>query len=523
MMGQAKGADPSKSWLALAASAAGVFAVAYNTTAVMTALPAMKAGLDLDADTVQWTINIYMLFAAATLAAMGHFGDTFGMTRIFIVGLVIFGLGSVTMILADGAISALVGRALQGTGVSALMATSVALINLSVPPDKRASALGLWAATIAVGFALGPLIGGGLTDAVGWRSIFALDIVSIIAASLLIVWVIRAKLIPGSSEAGLPTDFFGIGLLFISLSAFLYGLTCGPLYGWTALLTLSMFTLAVIAAAGFAYRELHTKDPLIRFGFFRYRNYAAATVGMFLSGITQIGILFFINFFLQAPQGLNFSAAEAGLGLLPFTSAMFVVSLSAPRLIHPGHYKWPLALGMASLAIGFWLMLGVDHTTPYEDIWWKLSLIGIGVGMNMSMLPRIGLAALPDANAGQGSGVLNTCMYAGLAVGTALGGVVSFRLKRDVIDPVLETVAANVPDLGALKIALVHGSKSQIEQAMTKIPASGAEALEKASLSAFDHSFSGVMTLMMITALISVVFCVIAIEPPKTEPQAKHA
>lgn len=113
-------------WLVVVAACVGAFAVAYNTTAVMTALPAMKSELDLDLDTLQWVINIYMLFGAATLAAMGHLGDTFGMARIFLCGIVFFALGSITIACADGAILLLVGRASQGLGIAAVMAASVA-------------------------------------------------------------------------------------------------------------------------------------------------------------------------------------------------------------------------------------------------------------------------------------------------------------------------------------------------------------------------------------------------------------
>lgn len=504
----------SKFWLVVAAACAGAFTVAYNTTAVMTALPAIKSSLDLDVDTLQWVINLYMLSAATTLAAMGYFADTFGMMRIFAIGLGVFALGSITIAFSGDAAVLLTGRAFQGIGVAALMATSVALISVSAPKEKRASAHGLWAGAVAIGFALGPLIGGTLTDAVSWRAIFALDIAILAATALLCVWVVRLGLVPRALEAGKRTDSIGIALLLVTLASFLYGLTSGQLFGWASFQTLMFFAMAVLGGAGFTARELHAADPLIELGFFRHADYVAATAGMFLNGVTQMGVLYFTNLFLQAPEGLNLSASQAGLALLPFTSAMFVVSLTAPRLITPGNFRLPATLGMLVLALGFWLMHDISHQTSYGDVWWKLTILGVGVGLNWALLPRIGLGVLPDANAGQGSGVLNTCMFAGLATGTAAGSVVASQIKRRLIDPVAESVASNTVNLDKLKVTLVHGSESQIARAVAQIPPEDAGKLEAVMRGAFDSGFSGVMVMMTIVALFGAFLCFALIHRP---------
>jgi EmrB/QacA subfamily drug resistance transporter len=494
-------------WLVVMAACSGTFVVAYNTTAVMTALPAIKVDLDLDVDTLQWVINLYMLFGAATLAAMGHLGDTFGMTRIFLAGVAVFALGSIAIALTDGAVLLLMGRALQGLAVASIMSASVALINRATPPESRATALGIWAAALALGFASGPLIGGILTDSISWRAIFVLDLIILFIATLLCVCVIRAGFAPAVIEGEKRTDFPGIALLFVALASFLYALTCGPLYGWTSLPTIGLFTLTLVAGAGFMMRELRFSDPLIRLGFFRYRNYAAATTGMILAGFTQIGILFFINSFIQSAEGLNFSASQAGLALLPFTAVMFVVSLVAPHVIPEKTYGIWATISMACLMIGFWLMRDVNHQTPYKEIWWRLTFIGAGVGLNMMLLPRIGLGALPQANTGQGSGVINTCLYAGLAIGTALGAVVVAQIKQHVVGPYIEGVGATLPILHALKITLVHGSQSQVSKALAELPSNESANVQEVMLRAFDHGFSGVMLLMTAAAATGAVLC----------------
>jgi len=504
---KAEAGHDSRFWLVVAAACAGAFEVAYNTTAVMTALPAIKSSLDLSVDTLQWVINLYMLASAVSLAAMGHFADTFGMMRIFAVGLCLFAIGSITIAFSGDAAVLLAGRAFQGAGVAALMATSVALISVTAPPEKRATAHGLWAGAVALGFALGPLIGGTLTDVVSWRAIFGLDVAILVAVAALSFWVVRLGLVPRALDAEKRMDFLGIALLFVALASFLYGLTSGQLFGWTSYQALALFAAAVLGGAGFVTWELRAAEPLIQLGFLRHLDYVAATLGMFLHGVTQMGVLYFTNLFLQAPEGLHFSASQAGLGLLPFTLAMFVVALVLPRLIAPGSFRFPVTAGMLALAVGFWLMHGIDHQTRYSEIWWMLTILGIGVGFNWALLPRVGLSVLPDANAGQGSGVLNTCMFAGLATGTAVGSVVASHIKRSLIDPVVDRVASTTPDLDSLKVTLVHGSESQITRAMAQIPPDAAGKLEGVMGRAFDSGFSGVMVMMAIAGLLGAVIC----------------
>jgi MFS family permease len=150
---QTKAVDGSKSWIVVLAACIGMVVVAYNTTAVMTVLPEVKASLDLDAQTLQWVMNIYMLSAAVAIAAMGRFADIFGAMRIFGIALGAFTVGSLAIAFAFDAVMILAGRIFQGLGCAGIMSTSVALVTLATPEDKRSQALGLWSGAMAFGFA----------------------------------------------------------------------------------------------------------------------------------------------------------------------------------------------------------------------------------------------------------------------------------------------------------------------------------------------------------------------------------
>lgn len=497
-------------WVVLAACVSA-FAVAYNTTAVMTIVPAMKESLDLGNATLQWVINAYMLATAVSLTAMGHFADTFGMLRIFAIGIVVFALGSVTVGLADDAALILGGRALQGIGVAGLLATSVALINVSLPEAKRAGALGLWAGAVAVGFAAGPFIGGVLADAISWRAVFALDLLILASAGVLCFIIARTGLVPKALDKSRTTDFIGIGLLFVALGTFLYWLTAGPLFGWTSAITLVLLAVAIGGAVAFAVRDTRAEDPLIEFGFFSHADYVAGTAGMIINGFAQIGVLYFFNLFLQSQEGLNFSAAEAGLALLPFTGAMLAVALIAPRVLAPRDLGLALTGGMVALALGYWLMTGITSETPYGAIWWKLMIVGTGVGLCWALLPRIGMRTLPEENSGQASGVITTCNFVGLSLATAAGSVVAAHIKHSEVGPVIASLAPGTSNVEGLETALIHGTESEIAHALAKISPKDAERVEAAMRGVFDHAFSGVMTMMAVTGLMGAVFCFVLV------------
>ena len=510
----ARTAHGSTFWLVVLAACSGAFVVAYNTTAVMTVLPAMKASLDLGTDTLEWVINLYMLTSAVSLVASGHCADSFGMVRVFAIGLVAFALGSIAIALADDAALVLGGRLFQGLGVAGLLSTSVAMINIATPEDRRSVALGLWAAAVAIGYALGPSLGGALADWISWRAIFVFDLAVLGAAGFLCLLVVRARLVPHALDAGTRVDTLGIAALTLTLGTFLYGLTSGQLTGWTSLQTLLLLAVAVLAGAAFIVREGWTTAPLVDLGFFAHADYVAATLGMIINGFAQIGVLYFFNLYLQAPEGFGFGPAQAGLALLPFTLAMLAVSLTAPRFLPPKLFGWALTAGMLAFVVGFWLMHDIGRQMSYGDLWWKLAIVGVGVGLIWSLMPRVGLSALPDANAGQGSGVITTCNFIGLATGTAAGGALASYIKHSYVDPAIERLPVHISDLEGLKTTMVHGPQSAIAKALGQLPPHDAAVLKEAMRTGFDSAFSGVMVMMAVVGLFGAGLCFVLIRRP---------
>ena len=506
----------SKSWLTILAACLGIAVATYNTTAIMTALPAIRSSLDIDAQTVQWIVNIYMLSAAVMMAAMGRFADIFGKLRMYLIGVGTFAAGSIVIIFAGDAVVMLAGRTLQGIGTAGIVSTSAALISVATPEEKRSQALGLWAGGAALGFALGPLIGGTLTDLVSWRVIFVVDIPLLAIAALVCLLIGRSGIAAARSETETTVDYLGLLLLVVTLGTFVYGLTSGVEAGWMSLQTLALFTVAALGGIAFAVWEHRAIEPLVNFGFFTQNRYVAGTLGMFLTGMLMTGALYYTNLFVQTPGALHFTALQAGLAMLPFTLTMFVTSLAAPRLLGSLSFRWPVTIGMLALAAGYWLMQNTTNQTAYADLYGALMILGFGSGLCYALLPRVGLRGLPDESAGQGSGVINTCYFIGLAIGTAAGSLVAAHIKRVLVVPVISQLMPEASDRVSLDLVLVHGSQSQIDHALARVPPDIAHKLRVAMQEVSDNAFDGVMELMTVVALIGAALCVLLIRGERT-------
>jgi hypothetical protein len=300
-------------------------------------------------------------------------------------------------------------------------------------------------------------------------------------------------------------------LLIVTLGGFVYGLTNGHQIGWTSPETLGLFAASLVGAIAFAFQERRAAEPLVNFSFFRHGRYFAATFGMFVTGFLFVGTLYFYSLFAQSPGALDLTPFETGLSMLPITLAIFLVSLTAPRLLAPYSFNWPVAIAMATLAVGAWLMHDTTNQSSYWEIWWKLAILGTGVGLNFSMLARVGLGALPDESAGQGSGVINTSLYIGIAMGIAAGSVVTAQITRGIIGPAVRNLASGSTDARDLEMVLTHGFQGQIEKAISQFSPEDAERIRVAMQDSLDNAYAGVMEMMAVLALVGAVVCFFAI------------
>jgi hypothetical protein len=226
-----------------------------------------------------------------------------------------------------------------------------------------------------------------------------------------------------------------------------------------------------------------------------------STVGILIAGFLLLGFLVYFNLFVQSPDTLALSPVLAGAALLPLTAVMFAFSVIAPRILAPYSFHWPVTLGMACLAIACLLLYGTSATSTYASIWWKLIILGIGFGLTTPLLPRVGLRLLPEEHTGQGSGLINTCLYFGGSLGVVVCGLVAALAVRAQVAAVVAVLPEDLQDHDGVLASLTHGSPNEVQQTLFTLDPATGSALQETVRGVQDDIFDAVMLTCALVAL----------------------
>ena len=389
-----------------------------DISVINTALSKIAGGLSTNLSGLQWIIDGYTVPLAALVLTAGSVADRIGRKRVFAAGLVLFTAASAACGSA-GSIEMLdAARAVQGIGAAMLFAVSLALIGHVTPsPSDRAKAMALYGSTIGIGLAIGPLIGGLLTDAISWRAIFLINI----PLGAIALWLT----LRGVSESRDPVvrklDWPGQITLIGGLFGVVLGLLRGNETGWSSTLVLASLTAGAVLLVAFVAIELTVSEPMLPLHFFRLPNFAGAQVSVFAISSSVFAIYLYISLYLQSTLGR--SPIETGLDYLPGSILMFLVSGATPKL---GSKFGNGALATVGLGMGtagtLLLLLTQAHSS------WTITLPAVvvamtGVGLYNPAISVIAISALPPRQSGLASGAYDTFRQAGLAIGTAALGV----------------------------------------------------------------------------------------------------
>jgi len=404
----------------LATCCLSLLLVTMDVTIVNVALPAIRDDLGTSVSGLQWAIDGYTVVVASFLMLAGSTADRLGRRRVFQTGLVVFVLGSLLCSLAWST-GALVGfRVVQATGGSMLNPVAMSIItNTFLEPRARARAIGIWGAVVGISMAIGPPLGGALTEAIGWRSIFWINVPIGIAA-----FALTARFIP-ESRADKPRRIDPIGQLFVvtALAAATTATIEGPETGWGSPPIVGAFSLAIAAVIGLILYERRRAEPLIDLRFFRSVPFAAATITAVLAFVAFSGTLFLSSLYLQVTRGLEPTAA--GLCLLPVAVAMVVCSPLSGRLVGAGHARWALVgAGLAMTASALALVELAPHTDLAQVVG-ALGVFGIGLGLVNAPITNAAVSGMPRAQAGVAAALASTSRQVGASFGVALAGTIA--------------------------------------------------------------------------------------------------
>src|ERR1700755_2784744 len=401
--------------LALVCTAA--FMLLLDLTIVSVALPSIQRDLRARLPDLQWVSAAYALVLAVLLLPAATLGDRLGRRRLFLAGLIIFTAGSLACALAPTALALELFRALQGVGGAVLFATGTPLLRAEFSGAALARALGASGATIGGATAIGPLAGGVLTDTLGWRSIFFVNLPIGVAAFAGGVSRLRESRDPAGGRA----DWAGTALITAALTALMFALIRGNALGWASPAIVTLLAAAAVVFAGFVIYELRiAAAPLADLRLFRRRSFAATGFVAFAISATVIGMIIYLSLYIQ--NTLGYSPVQAGLRFLPLSLVSFAVALLTGRLIGKVAMRVLLGVAMASAAAGLASMAHLTATSTWLVLVPGLVLAGIGLGIPSTGLASAALAAVEPAHAGMAAGLVNTLRQVGTAAGVAVLG-----------------------------------------------------------------------------------------------------
>jgi EmrB/QacA subfamily drug resistance transporter len=408
----------------LAICCMSILLVSLDNTIVNVALPTIQRDLDASLSQLQWIIDAYTVVLATLLILSGSIADRIGRKRVFAIGLGLFSVGSLLCSAAPSPGWLIAFRALQGVGGSMLNPVAMSIIrNVFTDPRERAQAIGVWGGVVGISMALGPVVGGALTDAAGWRSIFWINVPIGLLAIVLV-----ARVVP-ESRAARPRRLDPVGqlLAMLFLATLTYAIIEGGDAGWGSTRVQVSAILAVTAIIGFVVRELRVPEPLIDLRFFRSVPFTGATLTAIAAFTALGGFLLVTNLYLQVDRGL--SPVHGGLYTLPMAALAFVAAPVSGRIVGRHGARVPLLIGGLGLAGGSLMLTQLTPTTATIDLLLAYSVFGLGFGMVNPPITNAAVSGMPADQAGVAAAVASTSRLIGISLGVAIIGsiVVSSR------------------------------------------------------------------------------------------------
>jgi EmrB/QacA subfamily drug resistance transporter len=411
--------DENRKWWTLGAMCFALFMIMLDNTVVNVALPSIQKDLGASISGLEWTINGYTLSFAVLLATGGRLGDIFGRRRMFLLGVVIFTLSSATAGFAVSSTDLVVSRIVQGVGAALMMPATLSIITNAFPASERGKAMGMWAGVSALALAVGPVLGGFLTEHVSWRAIFYLNIPVAIGAVTAALFAVRES---RDTSVGREVDFAGVAALTTGLTAMILALVEGNSWGWGSPEILALIGVAVLGLGAFVAIERRVKVPMVDFSLLSDRNFLGAVVVALIVSFAMLGVFFFLALYMQ--DILGYSPLEAGVRFLPSTLMIVGVAPVAGRLSDRFGPRWLIAGGLAIVAASLYSFSGIATDSGYLDLLPGFMLLGIGIAMTMSPMTSAAMNAVPVQKAGIASGVLSMFRMVGGSLGVAVTGAI---------------------------------------------------------------------------------------------------
>jgi len=396
-----------------------LFMIMLDNTVVNVALPSIQEDLGASISGLEWTVNGYTLSFAVLLATAGRLGDILGRRRMFVFGVIAFAASSAAAGLAPSSGFLVASRIVQGVGAAFMLPATLSIITDAFPAEERGRAIGTWAGVSALALAMGPVVGGFLTEQVSWRAIFYLNIPVAAGAVVAALFAVRESRDPTVEPR---IDYLGVGILTTALTALVLALIEGNAWGWGSAPIVALLAVAGLLIAAFVAVELRARVPMVEFGLFADRSFVGAIGVAFIVSFAMLGMFFFLALYMQ--NILGFTPLEAGVRFLPSTLMIVVVAPISGRLTDRIGARWLITAGLALVAFSLYRFTLIDAATTYGDLLPSFVLMGIGIALTMSPMSTAAMNAVHDSKAGIASGLLSMMRMVGGTFGVAATGAI---------------------------------------------------------------------------------------------------
>jgi EmrB/QacA subfamily drug resistance transporter len=406
-------------WWVLVAVGIGTFMSALDGSIVNTVLPLLRTELHTSVAGIEWVMTVYLLVVSGLLLGFGRAGDLYGQKRVYLLGFVIFVIGSALCGQAPSAHALIALRGLQAIGAAMLFSSSPAILTKAFPASERGRALGMQGTMTYLGLTVGPALGGWLAHAFGWRWVFYINVpVGIVAITL--AWKVVSEDRPAGARERF--DAPGAALFLAGLVSLLVALNQGHDWGWTSPLTLGLALLALVLLALFIQVERRSASPMLDLSLFRSRLFSASALSAFLNYLCVYSVVFVIPFLLIQGRGLN--TQQAGVLLTAQPLVMAIVTPLSGTLSDRLGTRGPATIGMAILTVGLLFLSWTVAGSSLGMIAGALAVVGLGVGIFVSPNNSALMGAAPRGRQGIAAGVLATARNVGMVCGIGLAGAI---------------------------------------------------------------------------------------------------
>ncbi len=402
-------------WLPFLVIVMGFFMPLLDATIVNITIPKMMEYFSSDTQTITWVLNGYNLAFAVLLITASRLADQFGRKKIFLIGVLIFTIGSLFSGLSTNLGMLITFRVVQGVAAALVVPISIPLAVDLFPPSRKGTVMGMWGAFGALAFAGGPALGGILTQRFEWQSIFYINIPIGIAVLLAGIFLLKESFDPSASKR---IDWGGIVSLSVSMFTLTLGLIQSNDKGWTSPYILSMFAVAIIGFVAFLIIEKKSKDPMIPAGIMRIKPFMAGSIALFFLGIGLMGGLFLLSLFFIDIMGM--SELNGGLMISVIALAAMASAPFAGALSDRFGSRWFGVGGMLILSFSMYIFNGITPTISISEVAWRLIIAGIGIGVTMSPVIGATIRNVPDDKVGIASGITNMTRTLGTVLGIAV-------------------------------------------------------------------------------------------------------